>query len=278
MVGAGLLGCSSQPPAPSRWQQVDRFVCQLQNLDPARVPNTDLLITDPTQDGRTPLSASEMARLKSKSPLLLGYLSLGEAENYRPYWQKGWRPGRPAWLGPSNPEWGGNYKVHYWDPAWHRLVNQNADEIIAQGFDGLFLDVVDAWEFWEARRPQAKKEMIHLVGLLAEHTRRQKPDFGIFLNGGDGLLQDQRLLECITGVVKEEMFFGLGGDGQASPPEFTRDCQARLKPAVQAGKLVLSIDYTNDPGQKRQARENARKAGYLEFIGARNLDRIPADP
>ena len=271
-----LVGCS-HPPTPDRWSKVTSFACQLQNLDPAKVPQTDLLITDPTRDGSTPLNATEMAQLKTGKRLLLGYLSLGEAENYRPYWKKGWMPGKPAWLGPTNPEWGGNYKVHYWDPAWRELMRKSAGEIQKQGFDGLFLDVVDGWEFWQAKRPQARAEMISLIQELAAHTKGQQADFGIFLNGGDGLLDDRSLLDCITGVVKEEIFFGLKGDGKPTPAEFTKSCQDRLKPALQAGKLVLSIDYTDNPAQKRQARQSAQRAGYLEFIGVRNLDGIPDD-
>ncbi|MFN8611057.1 MAG: endo alpha-1,4 polygalactosaminidase [Vulcanimicrobiota bacterium] len=277
MAALMLAGCS-RPAATDRWKEVHSFACQLQNLEPGHPPVADLLITDPTHDGRSPLTPEEMSRLKASSPLVLGYLSLGEAENYRDYWQKGWKPGRPAWLGPTNPDWGGNYKVRYWEPAWHEIVLKSAVGIQQQGFDGLFLDVVDGWEFWQTSHPQARAEMIALIGQLAQQTRRSRPDFGIFLNGGDGLLADQDLLKSITGVVKEEIFFGLDGDGRPTPRDFTQACQARLQPAVQAGKLVLSIDYTNDPRQKRQARARAREAGYLEFIGTRNLDRIPEQP
>ncbi len=269
-----LVGCS-HGAAPNRWNQVKSFACQLQNLDPAKVPPTDLLITDPTRDGSTRLTPAEMAQLKTGKRLLLGYLSIGEAENYRPYWQKGWKPGNPAWLGPTNRKWGGNYKVRYWDPAWRELALKNAEEIQKQGFDGLFLDVVDGWEFWQARFPQAKTQMSMLVQAIAAQTRRQQADFGIFLNGGDGLLEEPGLLGSITGVAKEEIFYGLGGDGRLTPPEFTAACQKRLKVAVESRILVLSIDYTNDPKQKRRARERAQQGGYLEFIGSRGLDRIP---
>lgn len=276
-----LASCSRAPqpgPPADRWSQVRSFACQLQKLDPARPPRTDLLITDPTRDGSRALTTAEISQLRTGSPLLLGYLSLGEAENYRSYWKKDWRPGHPGWLGPTNPDWGGNYKVRYWDPEWRRLILKNADVVLSQGFDGLFLDVVDGWEYWQPRHPQARDQMVELVTELAAHTRQQRADFGIFLNGGEGLLHNPQLLRTITGVVKEEIFFGLNGDGLPTPAAFTRDCQSRLKPALEAGKLVLSIDYTNDPKQKRQAHESAQKAGYLEFIGARQLDQIPPDP
>ena len=278
-----LLGCSRTPPptvtptfAPGRFGQVQSFACQLQNLDLRRVPAVDLFIMDPTQDGSVLYSPRQVAQLKQGGRLLLAYLSIGEAENYRSYWQKNWKPAQPAWLGPTNPEWGGNYKVHYWDPAWRRIVRESALSIQKQGFDGLFLDVVDGWEFWQKDHPQARQAMIDLVLEVSRETRRGQADFGIVLNGGDGLLDDRQLLESITGVAKEEIFFGLGGDGKVTPAPFTQECQKRLRPLVESRKLVLSIDYTKDPAQKRTAYERAEKSGYLEFIGARGLDSIPA--
>ena len=267
-----LSGCTTQTPAPDRFSQVKSFACQLQNLDPQKVPAVDLLIMDPTRDGSTMFSRRELADLKSGGRLLLAYLSVGEAENYRAYWKKDWTPGHPAWLGPTNPEWGGNYKVQYWDPVWRNIVLSQARTLQKQGFDGLFLDVVDGWEFWQRDHPQAKQAMVELV----LEIRRATSDLGLVLNGGDGLLDQPQLLEAITGVAKEEIFFGLGGDGKATPRQFTLESQNRLKPLVTARKLVLSIDYTQDPVQKREAYRRARQNGYLEFIGARALDHIPA--
>ena len=270
-----FCGCAFQAPPPptppDRFQQVRSYACQLQNLDLAKVPEVDLFIMDPTRDGTALYSVQEVAGLK-KQRLVLAYLSIGEAENYRAYWQKDWKPGQPAWLGPTNPEWGGNYKVRYWEGAWRKIVLAQALQLRELGFDGLFLDVVDGWEFWQKDNPQAKQAMIELV--LEIH--RQTGDFGLVLNGGDGLVSDPQLLAAITGVAKEEIFFGLGGDGKATPARFTLDCQNRLRPLVEARKLVLSIDYTQNPAQQREAHNSALHAGYLEFIGARNLDRIPA--
>ena len=83
-------------------------------------------------------------------------MSIGEAENYRWYWQKSWdanrngKPdaGAPAWLGPSNPDWPGNYKVRYWDAGWQELVYAYIDKVLDAGYDGVYLDIVDAYQYW----------------------------------------------------------------------------------------------------------------------------------
>ncbi|MCI0471716.1 MAG: endo alpha-1,4 polygalactosaminidase, partial [Candidatus Aminicenantes bacterium] len=86
-----------------------------------------------------------------KRRLVLAYLSIGEAENYRWYWQAGWKPGNPSWLGAENPDWKGNYAVSYWASEWQAIVFQYVDAIIAAGFDGVYLDKIDEYEYWEEK-------------------------------------------------------------------------------------------------------------------------------
>jgi cysteinyl-tRNA synthetase len=81
------------------------------------------------------------------------YLSVGEAEDYRYYWQSDWKMNKPEWLETENPDWAGNYKVQYWDSAWQHIIFGKPDsyleKIIDAGFDGAYLDLVDAFEYFE---------------------------------------------------------------------------------------------------------------------------------
>jgi cysteinyl-tRNA synthetase len=81
-------------------------------------------------------------------------MSVGEAETYRPYWQTAWEDAPPAWLAAKNEDWVGSYKVKYWTREWRALLygSQSAylDQILAAGFDGAFLDVVDAYDYFSA--------------------------------------------------------------------------------------------------------------------------------
>ena len=117
--------------------------------------NYDLLIVD-LYYGDRPLSKEETMRLKRKANggqrLLLSYMSVGEAADYRPYWQSKWANERPHWLAEPNPEWPGSYKARYWSREWHDILygreDAYLDRIIAAGFDGAFLDVMDAWQYF----------------------------------------------------------------------------------------------------------------------------------
>lgn len=119
--------------------------------------NYDALIMDAFFKDGTAFSADEVAQLRDKDNagkrLVIAYMSIGEAENYRYYWQEGWTLRNPDWLDEENPDWPGNYKVRYWDKDWKSIIygNGNAylDRILAAGFDGVYLDIIEAFEYFE---------------------------------------------------------------------------------------------------------------------------------
>ncbi len=119
--------------------------------------NYDLIIVDLFFHGDIILSSSEVASLKTKPDggrrLVIAYMSIGEAEDDRYYWKNIWNLRPPSWLGDENPNWEGNYKVHYWKPEWQQIIYGNDDsylkKIIDAGFDGVYLDIIDAFEYFE---------------------------------------------------------------------------------------------------------------------------------
>jgi cysteinyl-tRNA synthetase, unknown class len=86
--------------------------------------------------------------------LVIAYMSIGEAEDYRYYWKSEWNSNKPAWLGKLNPQWPGNFKIQYWIPEWKQIISGNASsytqKIIDAGFSGVYLDIIDGFEYWES--------------------------------------------------------------------------------------------------------------------------------
>jgi cysteinyl-tRNA synthetase len=107
--------------------------------------------------GDVALTADEVASLKVKangaSRLVISYMSIGEAEDYRFYWKDEWKKDKPSWLADENPEWKGNYKVRYWQQEWQAIIYGNDASylrlIIDAGFDGVYLDIIEAFEHFE---------------------------------------------------------------------------------------------------------------------------------
>ncbi|HOT43972.1 MAG TPA: endo alpha-1,4 polygalactosaminidase [Spirochaetota bacterium] len=136
---------------PSAYDTKANFLGAMQNT------NYDVVLIDLFFNDGSQLSSADVDSLKKKNNggdrLVICYMSIGEAENYRYYWQPGWFPGNPPWLGARNPSWPGNYKVRYWDPAWQAIIygddSSYLKKIMDAGFDGVYLDIIDAFDYWE---------------------------------------------------------------------------------------------------------------------------------
>lgn len=119
--------------------------------------NYDLLIMDLFFNDGVEFTPTEINQLKNKANggkrLVISYMSIGEAENYRYYWQSNWSTNKPAWLDIENPDWGGNYKVKYWYTEWQNIIygndNSYLKKILNANFDGVYLDIIDAFEYYE---------------------------------------------------------------------------------------------------------------------------------
>ena len=192
--------------------RVGRWGCQYQNIDVASIAASplDLIVVDPIIDpasGRT-LSSEEMRLLKRKGNderrLVLAYLSVGAAEEYRPYWSADWKGGAsPPWLGVESREWPMSYSVRYWHPEWQRIVIDASVRLVDAGFDGLFLDRVDAFHDWRTGRPSALEDMADFITQIADATRSRKPGFLLVGQNAEPLLASQRYLDAIDAVSKE---------------------------------------------------------------------------
>ena len=103
------------------------------------------------------LSSSDIQKLKTKKNggkrLVICYMSIGEAEDYRWYWKDSWKTNAPLFMCEVNQDWEGNYKVKYWFPSWQSIICNASDsylsKIVNAGFDGVYLDIIDAFEYFE---------------------------------------------------------------------------------------------------------------------------------
>lgn len=135
---------------PSQFSSKEAFISAIENT------NYDALIIDAFFEDEI-LSASDVLRLKKKNNgadrLVISYMSIGEAEDYRYYWNSDWSKNNPEWLLEENPEWKGNYKVEYWNGDWKKIIfgssSSYLDLLLNSGFDGAYLDIIEAFEYFE---------------------------------------------------------------------------------------------------------------------------------
>jgi cysteinyl-tRNA synthetase len=276
-------------PAPSL-DTVKRWGYQLQNLDPDVLAASpyDLLVIDYSRDGSdaTALTPQDLARVKVKRDgsrrIVLAYLSIGEAETYRYYWKWYWSwffgVLAPSWRGQPNSEWRGSFAVHYWHDDWQKIIfsgrNSYLDRIINAGFDGVYLDKVDEYEFLDERYPKARADMIAFVTALAGRARASKPGFLIVPQNGEELLTDREFRAVIDGMGKEDLLFGEDRNKRRNDDESIKDNLESLKLLAAEHKPVFAVEYLDAPQQIERARKQLEAYGFVPYFADRALDRL----
>ena len=280
------------PPAPSEPAgAITSWAYQLADVDPKAIAalDVDLVVIDYAADGdeETEFKPAQTALMKMRpgggTKKLISYMSIGEAEDYRYYWRKGWENAnaRPGWLDDLNLEWEGNYKVRYWDPDWQAIIlgspGAYLDRIIAAGFDGVYLDIIDAFEYWrdeKSERPTSDRDMIAFVTKIANYARAKRPSFFVIPQNGEELLQDAGYRRVISAIGKEDIFFGQSGDGKANAKDAVAACLENIAFATRDKIPVLAVEYLKNPKQIADASQKLAQAGCCAYFGPRDLDKI----
>ena len=276
----------SSPQPPPNWLGVNDFLYQLQRANAKRIGETafDLVVVSISIAGSSPDTIPLLKHSPGGEKIVLCYMSIGQAEDYRFYWDPEWKNTPPSWLDEKDPVWTGDYWVRYWDPEWQAIIygspDSYLDQILALGFDGIYLDRVDAYQYYlDQRRKTAAREMADFVIALAQYSRERYPGFGVFPQNAEELgILFPDYLETVTGIGVEDLYYGYPRDHEPSPPLWTSEREAILDQWVTAGKLVLTVDYTSQPEQIADAYLRARARGFVPYVADRSLGRLRINP
>jgi len=210
----------------------------------------DLMVIDYSFDGtdRRAITSQDLEKLHKANKHVLCYLSIGEAESYRFYWKKQWKPGNPQFLEKENPDWEGNYKVKYWDNQWwETAIKPYLNRILSANFDGVYLDIIDAYYYWSQNNYPLKKcanQMIDLVCKIRSYVEHQgKSHFTICPQNGLSIIQDasllarKRYLNAINAIGVESLFFNYWS---IEDQTYRLHC---LKQFHLAKKQIFNIEY-----------------------------------
>lgn len=290
---AGVIGIDSEnwrlssytcPSHSIGWNDVNDWYYQLQNMNYFDLSRTqyDLLVIDP--EPNTPLNKNVLDRIRcdgNGEKLVLAYLAIGKAENFRDYWQEGWQIGNPGWIAGPNPGWDGEYIVRYWDSAWKNIVFGSADSrldsAIAAGFDGVVLDGVDVYRSFLSENPDAVADLHAFVGEIKQYAinKSDNADFGIFVQNAEELISDSSIdwATNITGLIKISHFY----TPQDLPVDnaLITDYEAQLQNWTAAGKPVLSVDFASTASNVARAHTLAIERGYIPLtVTSQKLDNL----
>jgi cysteinyl-tRNA synthetase len=277
---------------------VKSFLYQLQELDFKAVGETffDLVIMDYSLGGEeegeyTAVQIDSVRQRSDGERIILSYMSIGEAEDYRFYWKDGWKPGKPSWLGPENPDWGGNYKVKFWEQGWQDIIFSYTDRILDAGFDGVYLDIIDAYDYYIDDRSTSAQDMADFVAAIAVYARTKDPDFLIFPQNAPELAEMvPGYLNTVNGIGQEDIYYGYDEDGIATPSDVTAELESYLNLFRDDGKLVLTTDYPFSQSEDEPHFDNetltkidnaysqSKANGYVPYCTIRNLNYLTINP
>ncbi|WP_160162731.1 MJ1477/TM1410 family putative glycoside hydrolase [Magnetococcus marinus] len=274
------------------------WLYQLQGAEPAAICKTrfPLVVMDPARhgDANSRYHQKEIDQLTACGTVPVAYLSIGEAEDYRGYWNPAWVTEKggnqrteqaPVWLGKTNPNWPGNYKVRYWHPAWWQdVLKPELRRIVQQGFRGVYLDIIDAFEYWPdptlqglpqghekrvaddpvGNEREAAQRMIALVKRIAQTAREMGGDgFLIIPQNGEAIMDYDwggDYLAAIDGIGVESLWYVRTAQ-QDDKAWLHKRLKRIWRIAAAPGKRVFSVDYV-DNGHPEDAANLARIREY----------------
>ena len=231
---ASLLAGNAQDPRLAKvrhWLYMIDVDLDQQAVDLVAASEHDLVVLDfiPSERGSAEFPMAEVVSQLQDGPqskLVLAYINIGEAEDYRTYWQDGWRPGDPGWITGLDPDgWEGNFPVAFWHPEWREIWLAESgyiEAIVAAGFDGVYLDWVEAYSDELVDRMatdaglDARREMVSWVTDLADRARGLQPGFIVVAQNAAELADDDDYLRAIDAIAQEQVWFNGGANND--PP------------------------------------------------------------
>jgi uncharacterized protein (TIGR01370 family) len=212
---------------------------------------------------------------------VLGYLSLCEVEQHRKWFAAAKEAGI---LAGENPNWRGSYFVDIRDARWRKIVvDQLAPEILAQGFQGLFLDTLDDAADLENRDPKKFRGMKAAAIQLVGEIRKAAPTATLMVNRGYDLLPE--IAGQIDIALGESVYGTYDFSSKTYHPVPTSDYRQqvdlliRLK-AIKPSLRICTLDYW-DPADRdgiRRVYREERSHGFDPYVATVGLDQIVREP
>jgi len=262
-----------------RWADVGSWVYQLTGyrdgrLDQLAASAYDLVVIDLARDGSEGyFTGEEVHALQAKGKIVLAYFEIGAIETYRPEWSQVPEELR---LGEVS-GWPDEHYVAYWDERWWSVVRGRLDQALRAGFDGAYLDLVNAYEEIPARaagtdRDDLAQRMVHLLVRISSYAKAQDAGFRIVPQNAPELYLYPGYLEAIDGLGMEELTV-LATD-RPCDADWCKENRAAAAAVRAAGKLVIAVDYADQPSLIDLAYRSAREMGFVPYVTVVELDRV----
>jgi cysteinyl-tRNA synthetase len=220
----------------------------------------------------------------NNNKLIFGYVDIAETTSLN-------NPGLfssgspPSWFGNQNPGYPGLYTVQYWNPNWEPVVFATIDQVIAQGYDGIFLDVLNGDDEWSQGNftgnpvyPDATKAMATLIADIHNYvaTKNIGRPFYLMGNGPKNVaLKYPSVLKNFDILFNEEVYYALDlNDGTKSDYQgstYASFFSSTYVPVWQtSGATILGNDYPSPLADPNADIQSIAYYGSLGWPGSIN--------
>ncbi|MBM3549004.1 MAG: endo alpha-1,4 polygalactosaminidase [Alphaproteobacteria bacterium] len=212
---------------------------------------------------------------------VVGYISLGEVEQFRSYFAEVKAEGI---LRQENENWKGSFFVDVRDPRWtKRVVEELVPDILRRGFQGIFMDTLDNPPHLERTDPKANAGMTEAAARLVCTLRRNFPGMIIVLNRGYELLPSvERDIDMVLGEsVYADYDFAEKKYGRVDEPTYRQQVEILQAAARRQPKLkILTLDYwdPNDPKGIADIYRVQAANGFSPYVATVELDELIPRP
>jgi len=322
------------PPSTSnnrvqRLNNIETWMYQIQelNLDGAvellAATNYPMLVIEPGHNFKLASDVYDTANILSQlrtapdgtERLLLAYIDIGEAEDYRDYWQDEWiaptetTGGTPDFLITVDPDgWSGNYPVAYWRTEWQDLWLGSTgiiSELAEMGFDGIYLDWVEAYDDESVREfatndgiNDPDEAMVEFIERLRAAGQAVTEDFLVIAQNAPYLIDydiennTNRYENAIDAVSMEDTWYygegdadwddanagDLSGDERQQGDFSTENRLLKYADFQNRGLPVFTIDYCIADETTQIAYTESRNAGLKPLVSRVSLSRVTETP
>lgn len=257
------INCISSTQKLSKGSIYDSFGVVYSDINPLTVSGYSVLIVEPYFYSR-----QDIIDFQSRGIKVLAYLSLGEVNESRRYFNDLKEIG----LKGKNE----NHGSYYIDISNRRVkekfLNQIVPQLLSFGYDGLFLDTIDAVSPYTIRRDM-QQDMVELI----QGIRKNSPGKILIQNAGFFLLDQTS--EFVNAVAIEDVASGYDFEGNEYliKPEKAFEERLNLIDSMHYnfGIPFLIIDFAENYEKSLIVKERLTKTGYPFFISNIEFKGLP---
>jgi uncharacterized protein (TIGR01370 family) len=188
----------------------------------------------------------------------------------------------PAWLTPKNPDFTGLYGVRFWYPEWRAFVLRTIDQMIAAGWDGVFLDAIPAHQFREGSNPwnyaevvpDVDQKMVAFVAEIRAHVQSKNLGRPFYLIGNNAhyVPSASQLAPYLDGNVSESNIWSFDGNTKFMTALGDQSFESLNKAGYDlfrnAGKPNFSVEYIANNNNPADFEFYASALAYYGLIGS----------